>query len=150
VFLVVDAEDAFCGYPSLALRRDEFPYAFVPDKLEVFDFTHAVPGTVSVIEVAQTVAGELRAVATELACTLCANAQAAVNARFGFVLFGIPATLARVMLAQERSTDATVHSASGDMILGDRVFFHPEGSALFLVLYFCSGLAISTTGLRER
>ena len=74
------------------------------------------------IEVPQSVTGELRAIATELAGALVANAQSAVHPGFGFVLLSVIATVARVMLPQERLADAAVHPAGGDQVFGEPVW----------------------------
>jgi hypothetical protein len=118
----VDAEDAFFRHPPLALIHQEFPYSLVPYACQVFDLAHAVPRPVSVIEVPQSVTGELRAIATELADAFVANAQSAVHSGFGLVLFGVVAAVARVVLPQERFADAAVHPARGDQIFGEPVW----------------------------
>ena len=64
IFLVMHAKDAFFRNPPLAFRRHEFPYTFIPDEFEVFDFTHAVFRPIAVIEVPEPFARELRTMAT--------------------------------------------------------------------------------------
>lgn len=112
IFLVMDAEDAFGGDPLFALRDHEFPYPFVPDEFEVFDFTHAVFRAVAVIQVPEPLAGKLRAIAAEFSGAFPAEAQAAV--RTGPVLFEISAAAAGVLLPQVRLADAAVHPTRGD------------------------------------
>src|SRR5512143_2498120 len=88
VLLIVDAEDALVTNPSLALRLQELPDSLFPDALQVFNLAHAVFRAVAMVEVPEAVAGELQAMATELAASFVANAQAAVDAGFGLVQFG--------------------------------------------------------------
>ncbi len=64
--------------------------------------------------------------ATEAALAFGADAERAVGAGLGFVLLGVPATVAGVMVAQVGFADAAVHAAWGDEGLGDGVF-HPYG-----------------------
>jgi len=113
----VDAEDALFRHPSLALGGDEFPDSVLSDKLQVFDLAHAISRAVTLVEVPQPVAGKLRAMAAEFAGAFSADAEAAVNPRFGLVLLGFVAAVARVILTQVRFTDAAVHPARGDEIL---------------------------------
>jgi hypothetical protein len=93
----MDAEYAFPGDPSSAFRGHESPYPFVPDKFEIVDFTHAIFRAVAFIEVPEPFAGELRTMATEIACSFVACAQSAINASNGNVLLGIAATVAAVL-----------------------------------------------------
>ena len=76
VLLIVGAEGALVTNPSLALRLQEFPDSLVPDALQVFNLAYAVFRAVAMVEVPEAVAGELRAMATELAATFVASAVA--------------------------------------------------------------------------
>lgn len=122
VLLIVDAEDALVTNPSLALRLQELPDSLFPDALQVFNLAHAVFRAVAMVEVPEAVAGELQAMATERAASFVANAQAAVDAGFGLVQFGIIAAVARIVFAQERSANPAIHPARGDKIPGDPVW----------------------------
>ncbi len=121
VFLVVDAEDASFGNPPFALCGHEFLYPLAPDKLEVVNLAHAIPRPVPVIQVPQSLAGKLEAVAAELAGAFVANAQPAVDAGLGLVLLGIVAAAARIVLAQVRFADSAIHPARRNQVLGNPV-----------------------------
>jgi hypothetical protein len=122
MFLVVDAEDAFFGYPSLALCGHEFSYSFFLNKFQVLDLAHAVFCAVAFIHDPEPVAREFRALATEIAGAFYAGAHLAVGAGHGHVLFSVLAALAGILFAQEGPADAAVHSARGDKVLGNFIF----------------------------
>ena len=125
---VVDAEDAFFADPPPALHGDEFPDSVLSDKFQVFHLAHAIFRAVAVIEVPQPVAGKLQAVAAEFAGAFGTDAQSAVDAGLGLVLFGVVASVAGVTLAQVGFTDAAVHPAGGDEVLGDPLFHFANSS----------------------
>ena len=121
VSLVMNAEDSFFGYPSLPLPLNELPYSLVLYELEVFDLTHAISRPVPVIEVPQSIAGKFPAIATEPAGAFAANTQRALHAGLGLVLLGVVASVAGMVLPQERSADSTIHPARGYEVFGDPV-----------------------------
>ena len=119
ILLVVDAEDAFRGDPLFALGGDKFSYSVPSDKFEVFDFAHAVFCPVTFIQALEPFAGKLRTMAAVLPGALGADAQAAMRAGFWPFFFKVSAAVAGIPWSQVRSTDAAVHPAWCDQVLGD-------------------------------
>jgi hypothetical protein len=60
--------------------------------------------------------------ATKSAGAFGADAHLTVYAGFGFVLLGLSAAVAGILLPQVRLADAAVHPAWGDEIMGDPLF----------------------------
>jgi hypothetical protein len=74
ILLVVDAEDAFFGYPSFALSSDKFSYSVLSYKFQIFDLAHAIFRAVASIEILEPFAREFGTVAAELAGAFGADA----------------------------------------------------------------------------
>jgi len=70
VVFIMNAEDAFIGYPSPVFLFQKCFYTVVPDVLQVFDFAHTVTRTITFIQVLETVTGEIFAAETVFTGTL--------------------------------------------------------------------------------
>ncbi len=120
VVLVVDAENALFADPPVALRGNEFPDSVLSDVFQIFDLAHAVSGAVTLVEVAEPVAGEFGAMATESARSFITDAEAAVDTGFGLVLLGVVAPFAGILFPQVGLADAAIHPARGNEALSNR------------------------------
>jgi len=73
-------------------------------------------------------AGEFRAIAAEPVGALLADPHVALGDGFGLFLLGVAASVAGVMLAQERLADSAVHAARGNQVLRNGVWHRSQFS----------------------